>query len=105
MRLLYPLALLALGIQSALLFGLLTVSGGAFPHPNALAWGLAAILLAVPPAILLAIDRQARLRLETAEKRLGWAARSGKVVLRIALTQLARHYKGETRQTNPPTRA
>lgn len=30
--------------------------------------------------------------LETAEKNLGWSARSGKIVLRIALMQLTRHY-------------
>ena len=31
--------------------------------------------------------------LEAAEKRLGWSARSGKIVLRIALQQLKRHYE------------
>ena len=34
---------------------------------------------------------------EAAEKRMGWSARSGKIVLRIALTQLQRHYELQRR--------
>ena len=36
--------------------------------------------------------------LETAEKRLGWSARAGKVVLKIALERLAAHYASDTDQ-------
>ena len=31
--------------------------------------------------------------MEQAEKRMGWSARSGKIVLKIALQRLARHYR------------
>ena len=39
--------------------------------------------------------------LETAEKRLGWSARSGKIVLRIALVRLKRHYAERTGAASP----
>lgn len=39
--------------------------------------------------------------LEAAERRLGWSARSGKIVLRIALMRLKRHYE-ETYGARPP---
>lgn len=39
--------------------------------------------------------------LETVEKRLGWSARSGKVVLKIALARLQQHYRTEDGRSNP----
>ncbi len=39
--------------------------------------------------------------LETTEKRMGWAARSGKIVLRIALMRLKRHYDENYGRSGP----
>jgi lambda repressor-like predicted transcriptional regulator len=39
--------------------------------------------------------------LEVAEKRMGWAARSGKIVLRIALMRLRRHYEDTYGKSGP----
>ena len=39
--------------------------------------------------------------IETAEQRLGWAARSGKIVLRIALQRLRRHYDATYGRSGP----
>ena len=39
--------------------------------------------------------------LEAAERRMGWSARSGKIVLRIALQRIAKHYL-EQDDGNPP---
>jgi lambda repressor-like predicted transcriptional regulator len=39
--------------------------------------------------------------LEVAEKRMGWAARSGKIVLRIALMRLRRHYEETYGRSGP----
>lgn len=39
--------------------------------------------------------------LETAEKRMGWSARSGKIVLRIALTRLKQHYEARHGRHGP----
>jgi hypothetical protein len=39
--------------------------------------------------------------IEAAEQRMGWAARSGKIVLRIALQRLRRHYDETYGKTGP----
>lgn len=39
--------------------------------------------------------------LESVERRLGWSARSGKIVLRIALARLQQHYRAEDARANP----
>ena len=39
--------------------------------------------------------------LETTEKRLGWSARSGKIVLRIALMRLQKHYEATVGPNGP----
>jgi cystathionine beta-lyase/cystathionine gamma-synthase len=39
--------------------------------------------------------------LETVEKRMGWSARSGKVVLRLALWRLQTHYRSEDARASP----
>ncbi|GAA6160881.1 hypothetical protein NBRC116589_30550 [Ruegeria sp. HU-ET01832] len=37
--------------------------------------------------------------LELAEKRMGWSARSGKIVLQIALQRLKRHYESQAEKS------
>ena len=39
--------------------------------------------------------------LESAERRMGWSARSGKIVLRIALQRLSLHYQKECGKYGP----
>ena len=57
--------------------------GGYVPAASGCCWGLGDVVLRCCCHLE---------GLESAEKHMGWSARSGKVVLRIALQRLRRHY-------------